>query len=168
MGVALRRFQLLRQCGFLLAEVVFRCITRTQIGLKLALGGPHFAYFCGLSGELPSKICDHLVALSDFCTSNLLVMASIAQSFFKRGLSAIGLRLAWLWLGRFHGVSPSMRADTVSEETNSDNDQNARITQHPDVPPRGLSRKCRDATQQMQRTILAIGPVLLHTAQALE
>src|SRR5579862_1623708 len=139
MGVAFRRFQLLRKCGFLLAEILPRCIARTQIGLKLRLCRFQFAYFRGLSGKLPPKVRDHLVSLSNFRTRDRAVVAGIAQLFFKRGLSGTGLLLAWLWLGRSNDVSRPMRADTVSEETNSDNKQNSGGIEHPDIPPGGLA-----------------------------
>src|SRR5579864_6557570 len=156
MGVALRRFQLLCQFGFLLAEILLRCIARAQTALKLGLCRLQFAYFRGLSGKLPPKICDHLVPLSNFCTRDLAVVAGIAQLFFKGGLSGTGLLLAWLWLGRSNDVSRPMRADTVSEETNRDNEQNSGGIEHPDIPPCGLARNWQDATGEMRRTASAI------------
>src|SRR6266536_1969885 len=96
MGAVLRRFQLPRKCGFLLAEILFRCITRTQIGLKLRLRRFQFIYFRGLLGKLPPKIRDHRVALSDFRTSELAVVAGITQLLLKRGLSGAVFLLDWL------------------------------------------------------------------------
>ena len=87
MGVVLRRCQLLRKYGFLLAEILFRCITGTQIALQLGLRHFQFADLPGLSGKLPPKIRDHLVALGELCLGDHAVMAGIAQLFFKRGLS---------------------------------------------------------------------------------
>ena len=77
--------------------------------------------------------------MSNFRTRDLAVVAGIAQLFFQGRLSGAGLLLAWLWLGRFNDVSRPMRADTVSEETNSDNEQNSGGIKHPDIPPGGLA-----------------------------
>src|SRR5437016_10865004 len=96
MGVVLRRFQLLRKCGFLLAEILFRYIARTQIALTLGLGRFEFADLPRLSGKLPPKIRDHLVALGELCLGDHAVMAGIAQLFFKRGLSGALVLLDWL------------------------------------------------------------------------
>src|SRR5437868_13464009 len=107
MGVVLRRFQLLRKCGFLLAEILFRYLARTQIALKLGLGRFEFADLPRLSGKLPPKIRYHLVALRELCLGDHAVMTGIAQLFFKSGLSRTGLLLAWLWLEALDDVSRS-------------------------------------------------------------
>src|ERR1700687_2364889 len=145
MGVVLRRFQLLRKFGFLLAEILFRCIPCTQIALKLGLRGFEFADLPGLSGKLPPKIRDHLVALSDFGTCKLAVVAGIAQLFFQRGLSWAGLVLNGMRGGGVDGLNRPTHADAVSEETDGHKKQNSGGIEHPDVPPSGFAGEWEDA-----------------------
>src|ERR1700740_1846994 len=138
MRLVLGRFQLLRKCGFLLTEVLFRRISRTQISLKLGLRRFQFADLAGLSGKLPPKIRDHPVALSDFRTRNLAVVAGIAQLFFKRGLSGALLWRSGLRERALDVFSRSPRADAVSEETDGHKKKNSSGIEHPDIPPCGL------------------------------
>src|ERR1700757_2114567 len=100
MGALLRRFQLVRKCSLLLAEILFRRIAGTQTALKLGLRGFQLVDCRGLSGELPPKIRDHLVALSNFRSRDLPVVACIAQFFLNRSLSRAQHRLTWLWSWR--------------------------------------------------------------------
>ena len=171
MGVVLGRFQLLRKFGFLLAEILFRCVTRTQIALKLGLRHFQFADVPGLPGKLPPKIRDHLVALSNFRTRDLAVVAGIAQLFFKRGLNRAGLVLDGLWSRGFDDFSRPTHADAVGEETDGHKKQNSGGIEHPDVPPCGVAREWEDAMWEIRRTVSAIGPissVLFLTGQAVE
>src|SRR4029077_2943225 len=171
MGVVLCRFQLLRKFGFLLAEILFRYIARTQIAFKLGLGGFKFVYFRGLSGKLPPKIRDHLIALSDFRTRERALMAGIAQLFFKKGLSSVMFVLDGLWGGGFDGFSRPTHAEAVSEETDGHKKQNSGGIEHPDVPPSRLAGEWEDAMGEGRRTFSAIGPivcVLFLTGKAVE
>src|ERR1700739_1889356 len=159
MGVVLGRFQLLSKSGFLLAEIPFRCVSSALITLKLGLRRFEFADLAGLSGELPPKIRDHPVALSDFRARDLAVMAGIAQLFFKRGLSRARHALGGLWCGGVNGFSRPTHTDAVSEETDGHKKQNSGGVEHPDVPPGGIAGEGEDATGEIRRTVAAIGPI---------
>ena len=122
-----------------MTEVFPTRITGTQIALKLGLRRFQSVYFRGLSGKLAPEVCDHLVAVRDFCTRDLAVVAGVAQLFFEGGLSGTWSLLAWLWYGGFDDVSRSTHTDAICEETHGYKKQNPGGIEQPDVLPGGLA-----------------------------